>query len=330
MKNLQFFLKNNTTPYNQKKRLKNLFIYLLFIVHFDYGQNTYFNNKLNFTLVHNPSILISNKSKSAIFKSSISDSSFINVSSNNLENNLPPLVLNTSMKFNPEAYRQNELNYFWLNLIGENEQFCQMALGYRAEATNCVDDYDSTRIDGEFTLNSLICTDTNDYVIQSRAMPFNPSDSVPLSIKIATSGNCTIFLDHTLGLFTNSTQPIYLHDLFTNTYSNLRLGSYSFYSRFGIFNNRFEIIYNSTLSTANYSYNNVSLMVYKYNDSIVVNSGSEIISNVKVFNMLGKLLIDINNSNDYEVRLNIGDVNEIVLVKTTLFNGQIITKKVFN
>ena len=48
----------------------------------------------------------------------------------------------------------DELNFIWLNLVGDNDQFSQMALGYRTNAINGVDDFDATRIDGQFTLSA--------------------------------------------------------------------------------------------------------------------------------------------------------------------------------
>lgn len=330
MSNFYFFFKNSATYCNRKNELKNLFFYFLFLTNFSYSQNNYVNTKGDNTttnLVYNKAVLASISSGFDVSSSSsfnFLDANGIDTTKNN---NVPTLSLNKNIENNASQHRDNELNYFWLNLIGENEQFCQMAVGYRAEATNCVDDYDATRIDGDFTLNSLICSDTNDYVIQGRAMPFNPSDSVPLSIKIATSGNCTIFLDHTLGLFTDPTQPIYLHDLFANTYFNLRLGSYSFYTRFGVFKSRFEISYSAVLSTPINVNNDYDLNVYRNNDDIVVFSEDITMTNIKIFDMLGKLLLEKNSISNNEVHLNIDGFNGVVFLKITLLDGQVVTKK---
>ncbi len=324
MKNFYLFLKNNATFYNKKNELKTLFISILLVANFVHGQNSYLVDKATTGLGYKTPILVSNdfhsNSISNSFKKSEEKKETSLVSTKKIESNVAPNL-------------ENELNYIWLNLIGENDQFCQMALGNRTSATNCVDDYDSTRIDGQFTLNSLICSDINDYVIQSRAMPFNADERVALSIRIANAGYCTLFLDHTIGLFSNPTQAIYLHDVFTNTYSNLRIGSYTFYTTSGVFNQRFEVVYNSTFTTLS-SLTNTSiennLLVYKNLSDIILNSGNATISNVKIFDTSGRLLLEKEGVNGSEIRLNIGTTNQVVLVKVILSEGQVITKKIFN
>ena len=76
--------------------------------------------------------------------------------------------------------------------------------------------------------------------------------------------------------------------------------------------------------------NENGLVVYRNNGDIIVNSGNTIMANIKIFDMRGRLLLDKNNVNATEVRLNIGETRQVVLVKTILVEGEIITKKVIN
>ena len=161
-------------------------------------------------------------------------------------------------------------------------------------------------------------------------MPFNISDLVPLNLKVPTAGNFTIAIDHLEGLFVGGSQPIYLHDLYTNTYTNLNTTAYTFATEAGSFNNRFEIVYDTVLKTTLNISNENGLVVYKNNGSIIVNSGSSILLNIKIFDTRGRLLLEKNDINSNEISLNIGDTNQVVLVKTTLFDGQIVTKKLIN
>ena len=242
-------------------------------------------------------------------------------------------VANTANQFfrNNSANVVDEVNFMWLNLTGENEQFSQIALGYRSNASNNVDEYDAVRIDGQTTLSSLIDSNTSDYVIQSRAVPFNSNDSVPLSIKISTAGNYSITLDHTSGLF-SGTQDIYLKDNVLNVVTNLTTASnYNFTSNSGVIANRFEILYqNSILANASNEFNTNGIVIYKNNSDIVVNSSNGEIENVKVFDITGRLLFNKSNLNKLEYRFNIGTTNEVVIVKTTLIDGKVVTKKIIN
>ncbi len=242
-------------------------------------------------------------------------------------------VANTANQFfkTSNANVVDEVNFMWLNLIGDNEQFSQIALGYRSNASDNVDEFDAVRIDGQTTLSSLINSSTSDYVIQSRAVPFNSNDSVPLSIKISTPGNYSIILDHTSGLF-NGIQDVYLKDNLTNVVTNLTTSnSYNFTSNSGVTSNRFEIIYqNSILSNSSNEFNTNGIIVYKNNSDIVVNSVNTEIENIKVFDITGRLLFNKSNVNKLEYRFNLGATNEVVIVKTTLVDGKVITKKIIN
>ncbi len=224
----------------------------------------------------------------------------------------------------------SERHTIWLNLTNNAGVFAQMAAGYRVNATNDVDDFDAANLnDGVATIGSYL-NDKN-YIIQAKAVPFSVSDVIPLSLKVPADGNYDITIDHVDGLFVGGNQAVYLHDLFANSYTNLNLGSYTFAATAGTFNNRFEITYTANaLSNLANDFNENSLILYKNNNEIVINSGNISIVNVKIYDIQGRLLVDKNNSNTNEVRLNVNTANQIVLVKTTLLEGQVITKKIIN
>ncbi len=219
----------------------------------------------------------------------------------------------------------NELHYIWLNLTGANGLFCQMAFGYRTEATNGVDDFDSTRIDGQFTLNSLIEASNNDYVIQSRAVPFCQNDVVMLSTKIPVSGMYIIAIDHTLGMFSGG-QEVILIDRVTNTAHNLTCSSYTFTANAGYSTNRFAVEYQSRLSVVEAKYEN-ELAVYRSNSDLVINSESKVISAVRIFDIQGRMLLEKSNLNQNKVEIPISFTNQVVVISATLDEGQVISKK---
>jgi hypothetical protein len=133
-----------------------------------------------------------------------------------------------------------ERHRIWLNMSNPTGFFSQTLVAYMAGATNGVD----AAIDGRYfndsqtALTSII--NTQEYSIQGRQLPFVASDVVALGFKTELSNTYTISLDKVDGLFLTS-QVLYLRDKLTNTYTNLRTGSYTFSSVAGVFNDRFEL-----------------------------------------------------------------------------------------
>jgi hypothetical protein len=158
------------------------------------------------------------------------------------------LIFTSSMRriTRVDPYFENSQNdvpnngLYWLNLKNDDGAYSQMALGYSAEGTMAEDQgIDGRNINLDFYLTSLI--DSVDYAIQGRAA-FIATDIVPLSYKVATSGNYTIAIDHAAGIFNNDSQTIYIKDIVNHKLHNLKTGAYSFYSKAGAFADRFEIV----------------------------------------------------------------------------------------
>lgn len=242
--------------------------------------------------------------------------------------------ISSAVKQNAQPMSQtasNELNYVWLNLTGADGMFCQLAFGYRAEATNGVDDYDSTRIDGQFTLSTLIEASASDYVIQSRAMPFSVDDIVKLSFRTPVAGTYTIAVSQTMGLFSEG-QDIIITDRLTGTVHNLRTSSYTFTSAVCYETNRFSIVYqnpaaSATLSNASLDLKN-EVVVFKKKTDLFINANSKLIKKVTVLDMNGRLLLEQNNINQNDVMLSVAAIDQVLIVNTVLEEGQIITKKI--
>jgi hypothetical protein len=214
----------------------------------------------------------------------------------------------------------------WLNLTSTAGFFGQTLIGYLPNATSGID----SAIDGRFfndagtALTSII--DTELFSIQGRGLPFESSDAVVLGFKAATAGSFTIAIDHLDGLFTGN-QGVYLRDHLTNTVQDLKVGSYTFVSEAGVFNTRFELVYENTLGIHPNTFNTDSVVVYKEKQELVVNSGVTLLEKVEIFDIQGRLLALKNKIKATEVRFFLGNVNEIVVVKITTATNETIIKK---
>ncbi|MDN3677965.1 hypothetical protein QWY90_11660 [Flavobacterium paronense] len=215
---------------------------------------------------------------------------------------------------------------YWLNLIDNSGVYSQMAVGYSAEGTVGFDrGIDGKNINKEFYLTSLI--DADEYSIQGRP-DFDSSDVVPLSYKAVTAGNYSIAIDHTDGLFTDVSQPIYVRDILTDTYHDLNTGAYAFDTAAGTFTNRFEIVYALPLGVGNPTFAANQVVIYNQNNVFVVKSGTIDMASIKVFDIRGRLIEEKKGINATQTTIGGGLANEVLLVQITSVDGVTVTKKV--
>lgn len=222
-----------------------------------------------------------------------------------------------------------EKHRIWLNLDAVTTSVNQMMVGYVEGTTLGFDEsYDGRLMFNGSAISSLI--NNENYGIQARPTPFENTDEVALNFKAATAGNYALSIDHVDGLFLGA-QNIYLRDNLLNLTHNLKASAYSFTSEQGTFSNRFHIVYNNAaLSNATPTFDANSVVVYKNDDKILgINAGKVIMSNVKIYDVRGRLIVEESNINASAVFLNnIKTNHEVLLVKITSVDNQVITKKV--
>lgn len=222
-----------------------------------------------------------------------------------------------------------EKHRIWLDLTNTQGVFKQTLVGYITDATN---EYD-TRFDGEsFDGNEFVdfysINQEKNLVIQGRALPFDENDQVPLGFRTTIEGAFTIKIDQADGVLTN--QAVFIEDKLTNTIFDLRSGPYTFNTVAGTFNDRFVLRYtNKTLGTIDLETLENQVLVSNKNKQIKINSKAVTIDKVMVYDLLGRLLFkkDKVNSNEFSV-LNLISNSETLLVKVTLQNGEIVTRKI--
>ena len=93
--------------------------------------------------------------------------------------------------------------------------------------------------------------------------------------------------------------------------------------------NRFILRYDSTALGIDPIFNNNAVVIYKnIENTFVVKSGSYIMDEIRVFDIRGRLLLDMENINASETSFNIGFTNEVLLVQITTDEGIKVIKKV--
>lgn len=244
-------------------------------------------------------------------------------------NNGQRAVNNGNQFFKTKSVEKNtvEKNTIWLNATNSEGAFSQMAVGYRTNATIGVDEFDGKYYnDGAIALNSAL--DNTDYVIQNRPLPFDGTDEVPLNFKATNTGDYTIAIDHTEGLFVTS-QDVILKDNVNGTETNLQVGSYTFTAPAGTSNARFSLKYQKTLGTTTPTLDETNLLVFENYGKINIKSNGNAIENVKLFDIKGSLLFEKTKINANEISIESAKyTNQVVIAKITTADKIVVNKKI--
>jgi hypothetical protein len=111
---------------------------------------------------------------------------------------------------------------------------------------------------------------------------------------------------------------------------NLNTNPYTFTTNSGTINDRFLVRYtNTALNTNNFEAIDNQVSIFGTESSIKINSLGTTVKSYIVYNVLGQTIASENevNSNTSEIKT-LQKNNQALIVKATLENGQVITRKV--
>lgn len=228
-----------------------------------------------------------------------------------------------SVFFSKEA--NSEKDRFWLKLTSPSQNVNTILVGYIQGASNNFEwDYDAPLFSvASDSFYSILGSEK--LGIQGKTFPLNVKDTVPLGTKHFETGIYTLSLGDQEGVFANG-QNVYVKDKSTGIVHNLTASNYVFQIEQGIYENRFEIIYEpeSVLSTGENLKDN--LVVYRNADHFIIKA-KENISSLQVYDLTGKLLFSINpKSTVFEISAGIF-ANGTYILRIDR-NGHIIHKKI--
>lgn len=231
---------------------------------------------------------------------------------------------------NAQTISTIEKHRIWLNIINQQGAYKQMLLGYVQGATNELDNAFDAELTEAGNVVSLYSLNSNKKLtIQGRALPFDVTDEVPLGFRTSVPGNYSIELENFDGLFEEG-QTIYLEDKWLNVIHNLNESNYDFTTETGTFEDRFEVQFvNETLGVDNPTDASNAIVVYKNNETIFINSSNLTMSEVKLFDIRGRLITAKQDILASEVSFaNLNVANQMILVQITTTDGVTVTKKV--
>lgn len=246
-----------------------------------------------------------------------------------------PLVFTNDMRANTSSIffkspeqTPGELHRFWLNLSNASTKVGQTLIAYATNATQEVDsNIDAIYFnDAPTALTSLI--NNEEYIIQGRSLPFSSTDVVRLGFKTDAAGTFTVSLANFDGLFMEN-QEIFLKDNATNTLHNLKIEGYTFNTQAGIFNERFEVQYNSTLNTTNPIFDANSILVAVKNQQIKINAGTATINKVELIDVSGRVIYENKGVNATTATIdNLTTANQMLIVRITTAENGVVNQKI--
>lgn len=213
----------------------------------------------------------------------------------------------------------------WLDFIPQNGNPVRTLVGYVDGATYENDRlFDaSTKVHGSSKMYSLI--DNKPFIIQGRALPFDENDRVPMGYNATVAGRFTVAIADVVGL---GDKKVFLADKLLNIIHDLTENPYEFDSESGVFDVRFELRFvNEILSNPDFDTITSSVIAYGSEGQINVKSTLQKITEVSVYDTLGRLIHTQKGQPVNEFESNVNFTKQTVIVQIKLENGQVVTKK---
>ena len=227
------------------------------------------------------------------------------------------------------ANQELEKSRYWLDITNTEGAFKEALVGYVETATLGIDRlFDADMVDAGNVISLYTKVDTNKLSIQGRPLPFEIADTVPLSYKSTIASTYTITIPQYDGLF--MTQHVYLEDKVLDIIYDLTESPYTFATEIGTFEERFVLRYTTTtLGTANPVFNENSVVVYKNENGLFVNTGTAIMKAVTVYDISGRVIATQEKvQTTTTVFTTLPTTQQVLLVRIEDENGGVVTKKV--
>jgi hypothetical protein len=221
-----------------------------------------------------------------------------------------------------------EKHRYWLDISNNQSKFKQALIGYIELATNDIDRLFDAKLFDNGVLSLYTKVGNTKLSIQGKDVDFDINEQIPLAYSTNSAGQFTINLSDYDGLFVD--QVIYLEDKLLNMIHNLKESSYTFTTAVGTFEDRFVLRYtNSTLSNNEPIFNDNTVVVYKNEQGLFINSGIVPMNNVMIYDVRGRLIASQSSINATNASFNaLPNTNQVLLVKITSTDGVSLTKKV--
>jgi hypothetical protein len=248
----------------------------------------------------------------------------------NFKNSMRSKGYSNSQFYRTSSNGDDEKHRIWLDLVDANNVSARTLVGYVPEATigldRLCDAFKNTA--NEFSIYSL--AEGKTLIIQGRPTPFDSNDRVPVGIRVMNDGAYKFAIAAVDGLFSDSSQNIYIEDKLLGVIHDIRQSPYSFNAAAGIINDRFVLRYDrNALSNPDFGNLDSSVVVSTNQGQIIINSHIENMEEVTVFDILGRQLSKNKNiANNLFTAANPSVGQQALIVKIKLSSGLMVTRKI--
>jgi hypothetical protein len=221
----------------------------------------------------------------------------------------------------------SDKNRYWLDISNADGLFKQVLVGYVNEATVGIDRlFDAEMVDNGSAILLYTLADNAKLTIQGRPT-FTTNDVVSLGYKSNIVGSYTIRLSMFDGLF--DSQTVYLEDTLLGVIHDLKQADYTFATQVGTFDNRFKLRYTTeSLGNDDPVLDANTVIVYKNNQGLHINSGVALMNNVTIFDIRGRQIAQKENIEASETLFtNLPSTSQVLLIKIKGVDGSEVIKK---
>jgi len=235
---------------------------------------------------------------------------------------------NSAMATSITTPEDAEKHRIWLDIVDANQVASRTMVGYVANATADKDRlYDAVSTTDSSVMHSYSLIGTDKMIIQAKGLPFDDQDTFQIGFNAPQAGTYNMAIFAVDGLFEN--QNIYLEDTLLNVIHDIKVAPYPFTAATAGLNDSRFILRFTNAALGNPDFDAVeSVIVSTQTKQITINSALENIKSVVVYDLLGRELINKKDLNQTQVVLNAVMATQTLIVKTTLENGQVATRKV--
>lgn len=250
-----------------------------------------------------------------------------NVSANAVFTNSMRLAGNNNQFFRM-SNQSLERHRYWLDISNTQGAFKQLLVAYVENATLGNDIlFDAEAAEAGNVISLYTKVQSLKMSIEGRPIPFEVSDLVPLAYKSTIASTYTISMPLYDGLF--ESQHVYLEDNLLNVIHDLTLAPYSFATEIGTFEDRFVLRYTTEALGITPVFNENSVVVYKNEQGLYINSGKEVMQSVTIYDIRGRVIASQKQVNNTETTFTtLPTTQQVLLVKIEGENGITVTKKV--
>ena len=236
--------------------------------------------------------------------------------------------------FKPANSKQEDVGKVWLNLFNDRGAFSQILIGFREGATAGFDKlYDGPRFSANSHVDFYSTLDSLELAIRGEPAFRSPRE-IPLGVKVKTGGIDSLFIGIDRISGTLGQTEIHLWDHLTGIRHDLRKEPYGFTAREkGAVNDRFRLMLGEPEpgedpdpAPAN------AILWFMDQDEIKVRTrNNDIIENMRVFDMLGRLVLELSpNRSEGSISADAFASNSVYVLQLRLPSGQLMTTKILH